>query len=526
MRLSLRARFIVLGLVGLLGLAAIAGTALWALSQVKVGGPIYHDIVLGKDLVADILPPPAYIIEEHLVCLQMLGADRDELDGLEARAQQLEKDFAARQVYWQEQLPPDPALRGAILEQARTTAEEFFRLRREQFLPALRRGKADLAREIAFGTMRQAYEKHRAAIDQAVEMANAFSVASEQNAGRTLSVAYAALGLAALAVMCLAGVIIRITSRSTTRAVSGTTDVLEAMAAGDSSRRVGDTGIPDFDRLGKAVNRTVDNLAGSLAAVRTQVAQLQASAAELTATGIEVRAAAESASGQAKGAATAAEGVLVEAKAVAENTSQLAVGSQEISVRTQEAARTAGEARSQFAEVQRLMAQLSEASSQIGAVTATITGLSEQVNLLALNATIEAARAGDAGRGFAVVASEVKDLARRTASASGEIATRIEAVQQASAAAAAAIGQAAAAVATIADGQQSVSAAVEEQGAATGVISASAERAARSSGEIACAITGVANAAERSKVAAERTSAAARGLQTLALELQAAFKSG
>jgi methyl-accepting chemotaxis protein len=526
MRFSIRSRFIGIGLIGLLGLVVTAGTALWAISQVKVGGPIYRNIVLGKDLVADILPPPAYIIEERLVCMQMMSGAKSELDGLEARAQQLEKEFADRQAYWREQLPPDPALRTAILEDARTAAEECFRLRREVFLPLLRRGKVGEAREVVVGPMRKAYEQHRAAIDRTVEMANTFGAACEVEARRTVVLAYAGLAVAAIGAAMIAGVIIAVTSRSTTGAVRGTTRVLEAMADGEAARRVEATGIPDFDRLGVALNRTIDNLAGSLQAVRNQVAKLQESARELSATEVEVRSAAESAASQATGAAEAAAGVLTEAKAVAENTGQLAVGSQEISARTQEAARTAAEARTQFAEVQRLMAQLSEASGQIGAVTATITALSEQVNLLALNATIEAARAGDAGRGFAVVASEVKDLARRTASASGEIATRILAVQQASTAAAAAIGLAATAVASIADGQQSVSAAVEEQGAATGVISASAERAARSSGEIACAIAGVATAAERSKVAAERTGAAAKGLQTLAIELQAAFKSG
>ena len=55
--------------------------------------------------------------------------------------------------------------------------------------------------------------------------------------------------------------------------------------------------------------------------------------------------------------------------------------------------------------------------------------LSEQTNFLALNATIEAARAGESGKGFAVVANEIKELAKQTADAIGDIKSLIEGIQ-------------------------------------------------------------------------------------------------
>ena len=72
---------------------------------------------------------------------------------------------------------------------------------------------------------------------------------------------------------------------------------------------------------------------------------------------------------------------------------------------------------------------MGRAAREIGNVVETITEISSQVDLLALNATIEAARAGDAGKGFAVVAGEIKELARQTAEASGEIKKRVEGIQ-------------------------------------------------------------------------------------------------
>ena len=45
------------------GCLVMLATTQYALHTLKVGGDIYRQIVLGKDLVADILPPPEYILE-------------------------------------------------------------------------------------------------------------------------------------------------------------------------------------------------------------------------------------------------------------------------------------------------------------------------------------------------------------------------------------------------------------------------------------------------------------------------------
>lgn len=114
---------------------------------------------------------------------------------------------------------------------------------------------------------------------------------------------------------------------------------------------------------------------------------------------------------------------------IATSTGQMTGSIKEIAKSASLASTVAQSAVKSSDSVESAISELGASSTQIGQVLKVITGVAEQTNLLALNATIEAARAGEAGKGFAVVANEVKELAKETASASGDIRRKIEAIQ-------------------------------------------------------------------------------------------------
>ncbi|MGI5169936.1 methyl-accepting chemotaxis protein [Spirillospora sp. CA-253888] len=325
--------------------------------------------------------------------------------------------------------------------------------------------------------------------------------------------------LSVLAIVLAFGAVM-VLSRLVLRPVDRAVRVLEEVAEGDLTPRIGTTAQDEIGRMSAALDRALDRMSETLRGIAGNSGEVNQAAADLTGLAQGLGDDATTAATEVEGVASAAAAVSHHLESVAAGSEEMGVSINEISRNTSDAATVANTAVTKVSAATETVARLGESSAQISNVVKLINSIAEQTNLLALNATIEAARAGDAGKGFAVVASEVKDLAQETAKATEDISRRVDAIQNDTADAVAAIDQISEVISKISEAQQTIAAAVEEQTATTGEMNRGVASAAGGSGQIAANINGVSDVVGRTRLSAERSREAADRLARMSEDLQ------
>ncbi len=385
----------------LVTLFTLAFCSFWAVSHftieaVKVGGPGYNEIVTGKDLVADILPPPEYIIESFLVARQIADPGmRGELSSLIVQTTQLQSDYNARHEFWAKALPSDNEQdrrqRVAMLEESYRPAIRFLSTVQNRLIPAARRGDYTAANQLIHGPLQTDYSQHRAAIDEVVKTANVRNARVEREVAGTVQRRALTMLLLGLAILTLATVGIGIYLN---RSIAGA--LLEtASALSSTSAEIAAT-IEQHERTAMhqsaAVHETTATM-DELDASFNQTAEMVTTAAD-----------------------TARQAALV-AESGIQTVHQTRDGMLFL--------------REKVAAIAEQIGSLSEQTSQIGVITGLVSDLANQTNMLALNAAVEAARAGEHGRGFTVVASEIRKLADQSKKSAERINALVDDIQKA-----------------------------------------------------------------------------------------------
>lgn len=157
--------------------------------KVTVGGAVYDGVISNKDLTADILPPPSYLIESWQIALEMVAIKDQPLEPLIEKSNQLTVDFRDRAAHWNEALVK-PEMLEKYKNELEPYGEEFISIRDGVFIPAVKSGDVKNI-EPALASLQYAYKKHRKAVDDMVEMAAKeataieASVPNEVNTART-----------------------------------------------------------------------------------------------------------------------------------------------------------------------------------------------------------------------------------------------------------------------------------------------------------------------------------------------------
>ena len=502
--LNIRTRFLLLLALFLTGFLLYGGWSFRTLDALKVNGPLYQRIVQSKDLIADVLPPPEYIIESYLVSLQLVSArDKAEQDQFVTRLKALKKDYDERHAFWSRETL-EPALAELLLKTSYEPAMAFYSLAFDELIPAVQAGNQDT---ISATTLRinQAYESHRAAIDKVVAMSTQRAAQDEAGAKDRIRSAMSLLLLILVASLAVCLGVAFLIIRSILGPLNQAVGVVKTFAAGDLRARFDADGRDEFAQLLQALQAMQVNLVKLVSGVREGSSQVAVASAEIAQGNQDL-------SNRTESQASALEQTAASMEELGSVMNQNADTARQANLLAQAASATAQQGGQVVAQVVDTMRGINDASRKISDIIGVIDGIAFQTNILALNAAVEAARAGEQGRGFAVVASEVRNLAGRSSEAAREIKTLINASVERVAQGTQLVDQAGATMTEVVASIRKVTDLIGE------ISSASAEQTAGVN-QITEAVTHMDQATQQNAALVEQMAAAAMSLKSLSQEL-------
>jgi len=385
-------------------------------TKISFGGDLHSRQRETADLIADILPPPEYIIEPYLVVTRAVEKP-DTAQAQIAKLAELRKAFEERREYWRKSDMP-----AEIKAQIATTsglADQFWQVVDKDFAPAIARGDMDAARQVLDSRLSPIYNRHDAEIRKLVDMSTAQSKAIEEEAASVLlwvRVLSAINALVLIGAIVIGGrLIIRRGLMPIANVVSEIETGLSVLADGDLTYRL-PTNFPDeYSDLRDAFHNSTDNL-------NQLMAQVTSGAQSVQHAGAEIQVASSDLSNRTEQQAITLRQTVAAMNDITETVGHTAEGAGQVRRSVEQLHKLAENGGSVVRSAVDAMSEIEQSAGEITKIISMIESIAFQTNLLALNAGVEAARAGEAGKGFAVVATEVRALAQRSSDAAKEIA--------------------------------------------------------------------------------------------------------
>ncbi|MBC7878443.1 MAG: GAF domain-containing protein [Anaerolineales bacterium] len=275
--LRIGTKLIVLILIFTLGLISVASYTFIVINTIDANSPAYQDIQRDNELIADILPPPLYIVESHLVSIQIFQeaeeGDVSQIDGLIKKAQQLQSDYQTRHEYWLQinASEDDLEIIQILVTDSYKPASEYFSIFNNEFIPAIQNNDFETAHHILHTELEPLYEHHRLLIDQIVSKQRA-ELAEDQTATQKL-VNQQRVFLFGIAVMTvLLSLVSAITiSRSISRPILQLTNSAEQIIGGNLQTQAVVESKDEIGKLASSFNDMTSRLRNLIADFESRV---------------------------------------------------------------------------------------------------------------------------------------------------------------------------------------------------------------------------------------------------------------